>query len=92
VKLLAALGAWLGPYETLYLALYSGVAGGALAVVVAFSRGYLRTALANVFEIVRYWSVSGIRPVPNFTLDTPHAPRLAYALPMFIGVMATLWL
>lgn len=92
VKLLAALGAWLGPYQTLYLALYSGVAGGVLAIVVAFSRGYLRVALANVLDILRYWHASGIRPVPNFTLDTPHAPRLAYALPMFIGVMATLWL
>jgi prepilin peptidase CpaA len=92
VKLLAALGAWLGPYETLYLALYSGVAGGVLAVAVAFSRGYLRAALANILDMLRYWRASGIRPVPDFTLDTPHAPKLAYALPMFIGVMATLWL
>jgi prepilin peptidase CpaA len=92
VKLLAALGAWLGAYDTLYLALYSGVAGGALALVVAFARGYLRVALANVLEILRYWRASGLRPVPNFTLDTPHAPRLAYALPMFFGVVATLWL
>jgi prepilin peptidase CpaA len=92
VKLLAALGAWLGAYDTLYLALYSGVAGGALALVVAFARGYLRVALANILEMLRYWRASGLRPVPNFTLDTSHAPRLAYALPMFFGVVATLWL
>jgi prepilin peptidase CpaA len=92
VKLLAGLGAWLGPYETLYLALYSGAAGGALAVVVAFARGYLKTALVNVLEMVRYWHQSGIRPVPNLTLDTPNTPRLAYALPMFLGVVVTLWL
>lgn len=92
VKLLAALGAWLGAYETLYLALYSAALGGALAVVVAFSRGYLRVALANVLEMLRYWLRSGIRPVPNLTLDTPDTPRLAYALPMFLGVVVTLWL
>jgi prepilin peptidase CpaA len=92
VKLLAALGAWLGAYETLYLALYSGIAGGVLAVVVAFSRGYLQVALRNVLEMLRYWHASGLRPVPNLTLDTPHAPRLAYALPMFLGVVITLWL
>jgi prepilin peptidase CpaA len=91
VKLLAALGAWLGAYETLYLALYSGVAGGVLAIAVAFARGYLRVALSNVVEMLRYWSKSGIRPVPNLTLDTPYAPRLAYAVPMFLGVMVTLW-
>ena len=92
VKLLAALGAWLGAYETLYLAMYTGVAGGALAVVVAFSRGYLGVALRNVLEMLRYWRTSGIRPVPNLTLETPHAPKLAYALPMFLGVVITLWL
>ena len=92
VKLLAALGAWLGPYETLYLALYSAAAGGALAVVVAFSRGYLRVAFANILEMLRYWRESGIRPVPNLTLDTPNTPRLAYALPMLLGVVVTLWL
>jgi prepilin peptidase CpaA len=92
VKLLAALGAWLGAYETLYLALYSAAAGGALAIVVAFSRGYLRMAFANILEMLRYWRESGLRQVPNFTLDTPDAPRLAYALPMLLGVMVTVWL
>ena len=92
VKLLAALGAWLGPYQTLYLALYSGVAGGVLAVGLAFARGYLRVALTNVVDMVGYWRVAGIRPVPNLTLDTPNAPRLAYAVPMFLGVMVMLWL
>ena len=42
--------------------------------------------------MLRYWRESGIRPVPNLTLDTPNAPRLAYALPMFLGVVVTLWL
>jgi len=92
VKLLAALGAWLGAYDTLYLALYSGVAGGALAVVVALARGYLKTALFNVLEMLHYWRQSGIGPVPNLTLDTPNTPRLAYAVPMFLGVVVTLWL
>jgi prepilin peptidase CpaA len=91
VKLLAGLGAWLGAYETLYLALYSAAAGGALAVIVAFARGYLRTAFSNVVEMFRYWRQSGIGPVPNFTLDTPNRPRLAYALPIFLGVVVTLW-
>ena len=91
VKLLAALGAWLGAYDTLYLALYSGVAGGVLAIAVAFARGYLRVALTNVLEMLRFWRTAGLRPVPNFTLDTPHAPRLAYAVPMFLGVVVTLW-
>lgn len=92
VKLLAALGTWLGAYETLYLALYSAVAGGALALVVALGRGYLRTALANLAAMLRFWQVAGFRPVPDLTLDSPTAPRLAYAVPMLVGTVVTLWL
>src|SRR5262249_52105943 len=48
VKLLGALGAWLGPRLALWLALYTGVAGGVLSVIVATYYGYLGQALANV--------------------------------------------
>jgi prepilin peptidase CpaA len=92
VKLLAGIGAWLGPADTLWLAAYSALAGGALGVIVALSRGYLRTALQNVFFILTYWRSVGIRPVPNFTLDSPKTPRLAYAIPIFAGTVMTLWL
>jgi len=92
VKLLAGIGAWLGPADTLWLAAYSALAGGALGVIVALSRGYLRTALRNVFFILTYWRSVGIRPVPNFTLDSPKTPRLAYAIPIFAGTVMTLWL
>src|SRR6187401_3320193 len=49
VKLLGALGAWLGPTGIFWAALYTGVAGGVLAIVVALASGYMRRALANVY-------------------------------------------
>ena len=90
VKLLAALGAWLGPGETLWLAAYSMVAGGVVAVVVAFSRGYLRTALSNVGAMIGYWYTAGLKPVPDLTLDSK-SPKLAYAVPILVGAVITLW-
>ncbi len=48
VKLLAALGAWVGPTDVIWVALYTGVAGGLLAIGTALANGYLRTALANI--------------------------------------------
>jgi prepilin peptidase CpaA len=92
VKLLAGLGAWLGPGDTLWLAAYSALAGGVLGVMVALARGYLQTALRNLFVMFAYWRSVGIRPVPNFTLDTAKTPRLAYAIPIFAGTVMTLWL
>jgi prepilin peptidase CpaA len=92
VKLLAALGAWLGPGDVFWLALYASVIGGVLAVAVAFGRGYLATALQNVGTLVGHWRRVGIRPLPALTLDNRAAPRLAYAVPVFLGTAVTLWL
>ena len=35
VKLMAALGAWVGPHTAIWVALYAGLAGGPLAVMAA---------------------------------------------------------
>jgi len=91
MKLLAALGAWLGPRETVWLAVYAGVAGGVLGVAVAVASGYLRTAMSNVVMMFRYWSQVGMKPVPGLTLESAGAPRLAYAIPILAGTVATLW-
>src|SRR5262245_42608447 len=40
VKLAACIGAWLGPMPALFVALYSAIAGGVMAVVVALAAGY----------------------------------------------------
>jgi prepilin peptidase CpaA len=92
VKLLAALGAWLGPGDAVWLAIYASIAGGVLAVVVAVARGYLSTALRNLRGLLSYWSVVGPRPLPSLTLEHGNAPRLAFAVPMLVGTMVTIWL
>jgi prepilin peptidase CpaA len=92
VKLLAALGAWLGPTNAVWIALYTGVAGGVMAVVVAVSHGYLRTALANVWFLLQHWSVAGLRPLYEVSLEGSTGPRLAYAIPIFAGLLVAVWL
>jgi prepilin peptidase CpaA len=91
LKLLAALGAWLGPAETVWLALYTGVAGGIMAVGVACARGYLRQALSNVWLLLTHWSVAGIGPVHEVSLEGSTGPRLAYAVAIFVGTVVTIW-
>ena len=92
VKLLAALGAWLGPGAAMWVALFSLLAGGVLGLVVALSYGYLTQALANILWMFQFWRSEGPRPVPEVTLATHKGPRLAYAVPVFAGLMVTLWL
>lgn len=92
VKLLAALGAWLGPRDAFWVAIYGSLAGGVMALMLALGRGYLRTALRNVGALVTYWFMVGPRPMPGMTLDQSEAPRLAYAVPILAGTVVTIWL
>lgn len=92
VKLLAAIGAWIGIPEVLWAAIYTSIAGGAVAVVVALTRGYLRTAVSNIGMMMRYWMTVGLRPVSGVTLESNTSIRLPYAFAIFIGTVMTLWL
>jgi prepilin peptidase CpaA len=92
VKLLAAVGAWLGPGQVAAVALATSIAGGAVALVVAVSHGYLKAACRNLWMLLTHWRVMGVRPVQQMTLEGTSGPRLAYAVPISIGTMVTLWL
>lgn len=92
VKLLAALGAWLGPGPIVWVALFSLIAGGVIGLVVAVGYGYLTQAFANILWMFQFWRAEGAKPVPEVTLATHKGPRLAYAVPVFAGLMVTLWL
>ena len=92
VKLLAAIGAWLGPAATVWVALFSAIAGGVMGLIVALATGYFTQALVNIQWMLRFWRTSGPKPVPDVTLATHNGPRLAYAVPVFAGLMVALWL
>jgi prepilin peptidase CpaA len=91
VKLLAALAAWLGPLDTVYLAVFASMAGGLVALFVSVRRGYLRQALSNIWLMLMHWRIAGPSPVPGLTLRDTNSPRLAYAIPIAIGALCTLW-
>lgn len=92
VKLLGALGAWLGPAVVLRVAMYSAMAGGLLGLAVAMRSGYVRTAFRNIGFLLKYWRAVGLKPVEGFTLAHEQTPKLAYAFPILAGLMVTLWL
>jgi prepilin peptidase CpaA len=91
VKLMAAVGAWIGATAILNVALYGSVAGGVLALIVALRQGYLRKALTNVKMLLMFWWVEGIKPFPALTLESTDGLRLPYALAIAAGLAVTLW-
>jgi prepilin peptidase CpaA len=92
VKLVAALGAWLGAGDTFWLAMYTGIAGAVMALIVGAWHGYLRRAWSNLWLLLTHWRVSGLTPFPELTLATSRGPRLAYAAPILVGTLVMLWL
>ena len=72
VKLLACMGAWLGPAQALWTALYAALAGGIAAIAVALATGYMRTAVDNLCQLL---ILSGCRrsPHPELTLGRARA-------------------
>ncbi len=80
VKLFAALGTLLGPQRIVFAFLYTAIAGGALATLVAVRRGRLRTTLESTATLV----CTGGRNVPD--IEHPSADnRFAYAPAIALG-------
>ena len=92
VKLLGALGAWVGPLDAVWIALYTGVAGGLLALGLGLASGHLRSAWANLRLLLTHWGVAGLRALPGVTLHESKAPKLAYAIPILCGTLVATWL
>jgi len=92
VKLMGALGAWLGTSLILSVAFYTSLAGGVLALVVIARHRYGRRAMRNLWLLLMHWRVSGIRPLDSLTLETAAGPKLPYALPPAAGLGVAFWL
>jgi prepilin peptidase CpaA len=92
VKLMAAIGMWIGPTAVLHALLYASIAGGLLALTVALFRGVVRQTFQNVQLLILHWQVAGFAPHAQLTLATATSPRLAYAVPVLIGTVVATWL
>ncbi len=91
VKLMAMVGAFLGLPDTLYAVVFTFVAGGIAAVVLAvWRRALLRTAL-NVRDIVQSFAFAafgGYRPAAPGGITS--VGRLPYAISICVGTIASL--
>lgn len=87
VKLMAAVGAFMGPVELVGACLLIGLLGGIVALVEAIRRGALRTVLINVsYMVIRL--VSPLRRELSPTLTSPAAMTIPYGVPIALGALA----
>lgn len=91
VKLLGAVGAWLGTLGVLWAALFTTVAGGVLALIVGSISGYTGRALMNLWTLLGIWRATGIQPVTGLTMADAPGPRLPYGVAIAAGTWAAVW-
>lgn len=86
VKLFAAISTLLGPQGALFAFLYTALAGGAIALVVAMKRQLLYATVTRTAALMR----SGIAVVGE--IETAGVNRFAYAPAIALGTLAAaLW-
>ena len=88
VKLLAMIGAFVGPYAVLGIGLCTLLAGGVLALVVALQQGTLKRMLGNSLHLMLH-SVFGALSGQSPAIEAPAAPsgKLPYAIALAAGAV-----
>ncbi|MFQ5494150.1 MAG: prepilin peptidase [Phycisphaerae bacterium] len=92
VKLMAAIGVWMGPRLTLYGFALGGVLGGLAAIVMILSTGRLKTAYVNMGLIAMKLSnrrtlFSDFASTKSFGQTTQLLP---YGVPLSVGTLVVL--
>jgi prepilin peptidase CpaA len=90
VKLLACLGTILGPGDLMRVTLVGALLGGAMALVVATTRGRLGDTLKGCASLMRFWMAAGLRPSPAHQLSSPETLKIPYAVPVAAGTLVVL--
>jgi prepilin peptidase CpaA len=87
VKLMAALGACLGPMEILRVALVASLVGAMMAVAIASRRGTLARVLRSTGRLIAAWFTRWPRRIPELTLEAPGTLTIPYAVAIAAGAM-----
>lgn len=90
VKLMAAVGAWVGYHHALVALIVCALAGGVIALGYVIVLKRYRTTLTNVGSVVKFHATSGLRQNPRLNLSTANAVRMPYGLAIAAGAVGTL--
>lgn len=89
VKLMAALGSWIGPRHSVAVLLATAIFGGVLAIAYAVYRRRIGSTLKNVGSVLKFHAWAGLQAHPDLNLDNPAALRMPYGLAIALGMLYT---
>jgi prepilin peptidase CpaA len=87
VKLMAAVGAWMGKEYVVSVLLTSVLAGGLLAIIyIVFHQG-LRKTLANIIALICFHLTSGLQPHPVLNIHENSTLRVPFGVAIAMGTL-----
>jgi prepilin peptidase CpaA len=87
VKLMAGIGALVGPSQAVGVLLATAIFGGLLAIAYALYRRRMVSTLKNVGAVLRFHAWAGAQAHPELNLDNPSALRMPYGLAIALGTL-----
>jgi prepilin peptidase CpaA len=90
-KLLAVVGAFLGPVGLFVAILYGGIAGGLLALGAAVRRGTILPVLLRTWDVALHLVTFGRRG-ERWTVDSPGAVSVPYGVAIALGALVAWFL
>lgn len=87
VKIMAAIGAFVGPGNAVAVLLATAICGGVLAIIYAVYRKRMISTLKNLGSVLRFHAWAGVQAHPEVNLDNPEALRMPYGLAIALGTL-----
>jgi prepilin peptidase CpaA len=89
VKLVAAIGAWVGPTQLGLALVITGITGGIMALCWAAAGGFLGELFNGTGDLIFGMKKRGVRPHPELVLSNPVTRKLPYAPAIAIGTLVS---
>jgi prepilin peptidase CpaA len=87
VKLMAAIGAWIGPAQLSIALVVTAMAGGIMVLGWAICGGFLKELFTGAGDLLFGWKRRGMHGDPELVLSNPMKRKMSYAPAIAIGTL-----
>lgn len=87
MKLMAAMGAWVGSTQVVTLILAAALAGGVLAIGRMIFRNMVFQTLRNTVQLICYRFTAGLQPHPELNVQSPDSKRVPFGVAIAVGAL-----
>jgi prepilin peptidase CpaA len=88
MKLMAAVGAWVGSAQVTTLILAAALAGGVLAIGRMILNKAVGQTLRNMVRLIFYRFTSGLQPHPELNLQSSSSQRVPFGVAIAVGALS----